>query len=239
MLIILAEIRALSVSSSRGRVVPLGVKRKTSDFPLRPRRAHPTRRADTTVHVITRHRPPKSTDTQRHSQVDNSAPKPSFHQTGSSSFFFTKADAMRFIVPAVLVLVALIHALPVLGVLGADKRSQLYGVPVREGTLELLLRHRAVLLGLLAAFLAYAGVRPELHRIALGAGFVSVISFMVLAHPSATPNTALTTVVRVDWVALVLLMIGALAHFKLSRVMKKRSFSLKRLRRERRSGANG
>ena len=131
---------------------------------------------------------------------------------------------MRFIVPVVLVLVAVIHALPIIGVLGADKLSQLYGTPVREGTIELLLRHRAVLFGLLAAFLAWAAVRPELHRIALGAGFVSVISFLVLAHPSASPNTALTTVVRVDWVALVLLVIGATAHFKLSKMMEKRSF---------------
>ena len=124
---------------------------------------------------------------------------------------------MRLIVPAVLVLVALIHALPIMGVLGAAKLSQLYGIPVQEANLELILRHRAVLFGLLAAFLAYAAVRPELHRIALGAGFVSVISFLVLAHPSASLNTALTTIVRADWVALVLLVVGAMAHFKLSK----------------------
>ena len=124
---------------------------------------------------------------------------------------------MRFIVPAVLVFVALIHALPIMGVLGAAKLSQLYGIPVREENLELLLRHRAVLFGLLAAFLAYAAVRPELHRIALGAGFVSVISFLVLAHPSVLLNTALTAVVRADRVALVLLVVGATAHFKLGK----------------------
>ena len=124
---------------------------------------------------------------------------------------------MRLIVPAVLVVVALIHALPIMGVLGAAKLSQLYGIPVQEANLELILRHRAVLFGLLAAFLAYAAVRPELHRIALGAGFVSVISFLVLAHLSASLNTALTTIVRADWVALVLLVVGAMAHFKLSK----------------------
>ena len=32
---------------------------------------------------------------------------------------------MRFVVPTVLILVALIHALPVMGVLGATKLSQL------------------------------------------------------------------------------------------------------------------
>ncbi len=120
---------------------------------------------------------------------------------------------MRFIVPSVLILVAAIHALPVMGVVGAAKLSQLYGITVQDPNLELLLRHRALLFGLLAAFLAYASVRPELHRIALVAGFASVLSFLVLAQPIDSLNTALVTVVRADWLALSLLVVGTIAHF--------------------------
>jgi hypothetical protein len=58
---------------------------------------------------------------------------------------------MRFVVPAVLLIVALIHALPLVGVMGAAKLTQLYGIDVQDPTLELLLRHRAILFGLLAA----------------------------------------------------------------------------------------
>jgi hypothetical protein len=119
---------------------------------------------------------------------------------------------MRFVVPAVLLLVATIHALPVVGVLGPDKLSQLYGFPVTEGSLELVLRHRAVLFGLLAAFLAYAAFKPELHRLALVAGLVSVASFLVLAALVSSYSQSLATVVRVDWAALVLLSLGLAAH---------------------------
>ena len=119
---------------------------------------------------------------------------------------------MRFVVPAVLILVAVIHALPVLGVLGAAKLSQLYGITVQDPNLELLLRHRAVLFGLLAALLAYAAIRPELQRLALVIGSVSVASFLVLAQLSGSYNDALATVVRADWLALALLLIGAVAH---------------------------
>ncbi len=119
---------------------------------------------------------------------------------------------MRFVVPAVLLLVALIHALPLVGVLGAAKLTQLYGVDVQDPTLEILLRHRAVLFGLLAAFLAYAAFRPELHRLALIAGFISVASFLVLARLASAYNPELSTVVRADWLALVLLAAGAVAH---------------------------
>jgi hypothetical protein len=41
---ILSELRAEPVSSSRGRVVPRGVKRKMSNFTLRPRTPQPTTR---------------------------------------------------------------------------------------------------------------------------------------------------------------------------------------------------
>ena len=53
---ILEELRAERVSSSRGRAVPRGVKRKMSNFPLRPRRRARTRIRTYRVHVLTRRR---------------------------------------------------------------------------------------------------------------------------------------------------------------------------------------
>ena len=49
---IVAELRAEVVQSSRGRVVPRGVKRKMSKFPLRPRRRHRTTRRNYRVRVL-------------------------------------------------------------------------------------------------------------------------------------------------------------------------------------------
>src|SRR3989344_8880855 len=88
---------------------------------------------------------------------------------------------MRYGVPVILVLVAVVHALPLVGVLGAGKLAQLYGTPVQDAGVELLLRHRAVLFGLLAAFMGYAALRPDLHRLGLGAGLGSVVAVLLLA----------------------------------------------------------
>lgn len=121
---------------------------------------------------------------------------------------------MRYVVPTVLLLVALIHALPLAGVLGAGKLSSLYGIPVQDPNLEILMRHRAVLFGLLAAFLAYAAFHRPLHSLALLAGGVSVASFLVLAVVVGGYNPALATVVKVDAVAAVLLTAGALVHLR-------------------------
>lgn len=49
---ILRELRAERVSASRGRVVPRGVKRKMSNFPLRPRRRQRTRRVNYRVRLL-------------------------------------------------------------------------------------------------------------------------------------------------------------------------------------------
>jgi hypothetical protein len=119
---------------------------------------------------------------------------------------------MRYVVPVVLLLVAIIHALPVVGVLGVPRLSQLYGVAVNEPNMEVLLRHRSVLFGILSALLGYAAIRPELHRVGLVAGFVSVGSFLVVAQSVGSYNAALATVFKVDLVALALLVVGLVAH---------------------------
>lgn len=119
---------------------------------------------------------------------------------------------MKLLVPITLALVALLHALPLAGVLGAAKLSTLYGVDARDPALELLLRHRAVLFGLLAAFLAYAAWQPALRGPGLVAGLVSITSFLLLAMPAGLLPPALATVVRLDVAALILLLAAGIVH---------------------------
>lgn len=115
-----------------------------------------------------------------------------------------------------LLMTAVIHVLPVLGVFGAARLRRLYGVQPDEPNLELLLRHRAVLFGLLAGFLAYAAFAPELHRLGLIAGLISVGSFVMLSLPGRCLNQALTTVFKVDLAALAVLLVGVVAHLTTS-----------------------
>ena len=51
---------------------------------------------------------------------------------------------MHHFINAPLVVAAVIHLLPLVGVLGPARLSSLYGIAVAEPNLELLLRHRAV-----------------------------------------------------------------------------------------------
>jgi hypothetical protein len=121
---------------------------------------------------------------------------------------------MEYFVPAVLLLAALIHFLPLVGVLGAAKLSILYGISIQDPNLELLMRHRAVLFGLLGAFLAYAACHRHLHGLALIASAFSVVSFLLLALETRHYNQAIATVVNVDVGAAIIILLASFVHLR-------------------------
>ena len=78
----------------------------------------------------------------------------------------------KHVASAALVIVGIIHLLPVTGFLGVSRLSALYGIAFEDPNLAILMRHRAVLFGLLGLFLIYAAFRPALQLLALIAGFL-------------------------------------------------------------------
>jgi len=124
-----------------------------------------------------------------------------------------RSVATRFLLPALLIVPGLIHLLPLSGVLGADALTRLYGLDFSEPNLEILMRHRAVLFGLLGALLVAAGFRPALRTVALWAGFASVLSFLGLAWAVGDYGPAVARVVAADWVALGCLGVAAALHW--------------------------
>ncbi len=126
---------------------------------------------------------------------------------------FTHIVFMQKITSAVLILAGIIHLLPLPGVLGAARLSWLYGLALEEPNLLILMRHRAVLFGLLGIFLIYAAFHDSLHLIALSAGLASVVSFVAIAVLVGGYNEAIKRVVIVDGVVVVLLASGSVLHF--------------------------
>jgi hypothetical protein len=122
------------------------------------------------------------------------------------------STVVRYLVSAMLVVVAAIHLLPVAGVLGGDKLTALYGLPFNDPNLIILMRHRAVLFGLLGLFLAWAAFKPSLQPLAFVAGFVSVVSFLALAWSAGSYNALVGRVFVADVVALVCLLVGLAAY---------------------------
>ena len=121
---------------------------------------------------------------------------------------------MRYLLMAALLVVGAIHLLPLSGVLGAAALTRLYGLDFSSPDLEILMRHRAVLFGMLGVLLLAAAWRPALRPVALLAGLTSVLSFLVLAQLVGGYGDAVGRIVLADGVALPCLVAAALLQWR-------------------------
>ncbi|MFI0803259.1 hypothetical protein SAMN04489729_7855 [Amycolatopsis lurida] len=110
---------------------------------------------------------------------------------------------------ALLVAVGLINVVPGAGAVSPGAMRSAYGVEVGSADLEVLLRHRAVLLALAGAFVIVSAFRPALRRAAIAGGAVSMGSFLLLALTTTPVNEQVLRVAQVDAAALLLLAVGA------------------------------
>jgi hypothetical protein len=118
---------------------------------------------------------------------------------------------MTWLVPAMLVLVALIHLAPVLGVLGVAKMEAAYGLALPGPELAVLMRHRALMFGLLGGFMLAAVFVPALQPWALGLALLSAGGFVLLAWGTPGHNANIARVARVDVAAVLFALVGLAA----------------------------
>ena len=83
---------------------------------------------------------------------------------------------------AVLVLMAAaINLAPVLGAGSTERMSAFYGVDLGHPNLQILMRHRAVLFGVVGGLLVAAVFHPPLRALGYAVGFTSMVSFLAIA----------------------------------------------------------
>jgi hypothetical protein len=115
---------------------------------------------------------------------------------------------VKWLVPTMLALVALIHLAPLAGVLGAARMEAAYGVEIAGPDLALLMRHRAVLFGLLGGLMLAAIFVQALQPWALGLALLSAGAFVLLAWATPGHNANLARVAMVDVAAVVFALVG-------------------------------
>ncbi len=119
---------------------------------------------------------------------------------------------MRIASTGLFLLAAIVNLAPMSGAFSVSRMEALYGIPLEGSNLEILLRHRAILLGIVGALLFGATIHPPLRMTALAAGLVSMLSFVVVAYVVGDYNTDLQRVARIDVLASGLLLLGGVFH---------------------------
>lgn len=116
---------------------------------------------------------------------------------------------MRILTTLALLVVGIIHLIPLSGVLGPEHLARLYGAAPSDPSALILMRHRAVLFGIVGGACMYAAFKPALQWLALLLAGFSVGSFLWLAWSTGGFNAHLQRVVVADVLALVCLATGA------------------------------
>ncbi|MEM8561659.1 MAG: phosphopantetheine adenylyltransferase [Pseudomonadota bacterium] len=110
------------------------------------------------------------------------------------------------LITVLMLTIAIIHLLPVAGMLSVERLHELYQIEINDKDLEILMRHRAALFGILGLFIAYAAFTPMLQPIAFVVAFLSLASFFYLSLSVGDYNPAIRRVVMADIVAAICLL---------------------------------
>ena len=113
-----------------------------------------------------------------------------------------------------LFIVGVINFIPVIGIISAQKLSELYGIAVEDPNLEILLRHRALMFGLVGGYIIYSVFQPKLQKSAIVMGFISMLGFLFLAWQSGQFNELIRKLAYIDLVAIIFLLIATVLWLK-------------------------
>lgn len=115
---------------------------------------------------------------------------------------------MKYLLPGALVLAALVNLAPVVGVISNQMIVALYGISLESSDLAILMRHRAILFGLVGGFILLSVFRPALRPLAITAALTSMLSFVALAMLIGDYSQKITRLMVGDLIASVVLIIA-------------------------------
>lgn len=108
----------------------------------------------------------------------------------------------RTIARGLLVTAGAINAAPAVAAFAPDRMTKLYGIAAPDPDLQLLLRHRAVMLGIVGAAMICGAFDVRVRAWAVSAGTTSMVGYVALNTLIGDTNTKLARVERVDYAAL-------------------------------------
>ena len=108
---------------------------------------------------------------------------------------------------------AAIDTAPVLGAVSPERMSARYGVALEDPNLEILMRHRAVLFGIVGGLLFACIFHPPLRLAAYATNFTSMAAFVVVTLLVGDYSAEIRSILLVDLVGLASLASACFIHF--------------------------
>jgi hypothetical protein len=112
-----------------------------------------------------------------------------------------------------LFIVGVINFLPVLGVLSAARLSQAYAIELDGNDLVILMRHRALLFGIVGGFILYSAFVPGYQAAAMVMAALSMLGYIFLLWQEGGYNASLHRIMLVDIAGIICLAAAAVLKF--------------------------
>lgn len=115
---------------------------------------------------------------------------------------------------AILIIIGVITASPVIIALNPNGITSLYNVAVEDDAILLLIRHRQVMLGILGAALVYGAFFYHLRMMVITAAVVSKLAFIGLYIATPGLTQGIQRVIYFDAMSILLLLIAAVIFWR-------------------------
>ena len=124
---------------------------------------------------------------------------------------------MNKVIMALLIIVGLINFLPVIGVISATKITQTYSVELASNDLVILMRHRALLFGIVGGFILYSVFTPQHQVVAMVMAAISMVGYLGIMWSVGGYNSSVFKVAIVDIVGIGFLVTAAVLIYVAAR----------------------
>ena len=127
---------------------------------------------------------------------------------------------MEFLYRLILLITGVVHLLPFSLAFFTNRISNSYGVSISDPNMQLLLRHRAFLFGIIGFGLIFSAIKKKYYLAASVVGLVSMISFICLYYWIGDINAQLQSVMRVDMLVGAALLLVTVLYYRHSKNAK-------------------
>jgi hypothetical protein len=127
---------------------------------------------------------------------------------------------MAFLYRLILLITGVVHLLPFSLAFFANRISNSYGVSISDPNMQLLLRHRAFLFGIIGFGLIFSAIKKKYYLAASVVGLVSMISFICLYYWIGDINAQLQSVMWVDMLVGAALLLVTVLYYRHSKNAK-------------------
>ena len=119
---------------------------------------------------------------------------------------------MTYLISFLFIVAGFINFAPIAGVFSGEQLNKLYQIGALSPDVELLLRHRAFLFGIVGSIMIAAAFIPNLRFLATVSGLVSMLTFLALVFATKNSNPNLLQIAWIDVGATVVLLVAFALH---------------------------